>query len=53
VKTYNAKMVKYDPADRNQKWWFDPEDKALHSFAPYHDHVLIERNGGLAIIDHE
>lgn len=53
VKTYNAKVVKYDPKDRTQKWWWDQSDNALHSYGPFDDHVLIERKGKLTIIDHE
>lgn len=53
MKTYDAKLVKYNPADRTQKWWWDPKDNALHSYGPFDDHVLIERKGKLTIIDHE
>jgi len=50
VKVYNTKFAEFNPADRAQKWWWDKEDNALHSYAPYDDHVLIERKGQLRII---
>ena len=49
---HDVKIADFDPADRSQKWWHG-KDGALHSLAPYHDFVLIERDGKTMMIDHE
>jgi hypothetical protein len=41
---HDVKLATFDPADRSQKWYHG-KDLALHSFAPYDDFVLVERNG--------
>lgn len=49
---HDVKVAKFDPADRSQKWWHG-KDGALHSFAPYHDFVLVERDNKVMMLDHE
>jgi len=49
---HDIKVAEFNPLDRSQKWWHG-SDMALHSYAPYHDMVLIERNGTSMMLEHE
>jgi len=53
VKTYGTRFVEFNPADKNQKWFWDKEDNSLHSYGPYKDFVLIERKSKLVMINIE
>ena len=49
---HDVEVKIYDPNDRAQKWWHASNDQALHSYFPYSDHVMVERDGKLMLMDH-